>query len=170
MLNWSLPCTKSSEQCWVSQGRHGNRISAYFVHCHRNLLNSEVCHSLWSMRSNSYRNLKMCRNKLTNRISSSLMSRVISFLALPMAISLVASIARYNLRSSSLGCFRGSMYVPRTVIPASEYSQIWANASCNKTQNIWNTCNNLFYHVQLSFKNVFHIQFIRKKKLSKYWQ
>ena len=46
-----------------------------------------------------------------------------------MAISLVASIARYSLRSSSLGFLPGGKYVPRTVIPASEYSQIWAKAS-----------------------------------------
>ena len=69
---------------------------------------------------------------LTSRTSSSLMSLVISFLALLMANSLVASMARYKRRSPSFGSLPGCTYVPRTVIPASEYSQIWANASCWK--------------------------------------
>lgn len=74
---------------------------------------------------------KLYKSKsLTSLTSSSLIRRVISFFAFPMDNSLVASIAKYNFRSSSLGCFPGLKYVPRTVIPASEYSQIWASASC----------------------------------------
>lgn len=59
------------------------------------------------------------------------MRRIISFLALLMANSLVASMAKYSFRSSSpLGSLFGGKKVPRTVMPASENSQICARASC----------------------------------------
>lgn len=44
---------------------------------------------------------------LTSRISSSLMRRVISFLAFCIAISLVASMAKYSFLSPSLGSLLG---------------------------------------------------------------
>lgn len=57
------------------------------------------------------------------------MRRVISDLALATASSCELSMARYSLRSPSGGVLPGGTYVPRTVIPASEYSLINASAS-----------------------------------------
>lgn len=58
------------------------------------------------------------------------MRRVISDLALATASSCELSMARYSFRSPSGGVFPGGTYVPRTVMPASEYSLISASASC----------------------------------------
>lgn len=57
------------------------------------------------------------------------MSLVISALAFETAISLVLSIAKYNFLSPSGGDLPNGTYVPLTVIPASEYSDICAKAS-----------------------------------------
>lgn len=62
--------------------------------------------------------------------SSSLISLVISDLALATASSWQLSMARYSLRSPSGGALPGWTKVPRTVMPASEYSLIRASASC----------------------------------------
>ena len=91
--------------------------------------------------------------------SSSLRSRVISILAFWTAISFVLSMAKNNLRSPSGGALPAGKYVPRTVIPASEYSDIWASASFEVTlhlacwgkslimsssSNFWNPAPSLF--------------------------
>lgn len=66
----------------------------------------------------------VCAPDACSLMSSSLMSLDTSALALLTANSLVDSIARYNFLSPSGGVFPGAMYVPLTVKPASEYSEI----------------------------------------------
>ena len=94
------------------------------------------------------------RGRLTSRISSSLMSRVISFLAFCMAMSLVASMARYSFLSPSFGSLLGGKYVPLTVMPASEYSQIWARASYNINNNRYR--NRVSYNINNNCDRDYH--------------
>lgn len=99
--------------------------------------------------------------------SSSLIRRVISDLALATASSCELSIARYSLRSPSGGGLPGGTYVPRTVMPASEYSLIKASASC-KYKNLCerSVCSLLLILPQTSS----HIIKIRRLRTSLYYK
>ena len=68
--------------------------------------------------------------------SSSLRSRVISIFAFCTAISFVLSMAKNSFLSPSGGALPAGKYVPRTVIPASEYSDICASASLEVTLHL----------------------------------